>query len=112
MTIDPKHITVVGQTNFRGQHRAFGIYPDDRRRHMYLIGKTGVGKTTLIQNMLIQDIQNGNGVALVDPHGDVAEYVLNCIPPSRINDVVYFNPSDVDFPVAFNVLAAIDPSYK
>lgn len=110
--VDPKEITVIGQTNFRGRHRPFGIYPDDRRRHIYLIGKTGVGKTTLIQNMLIQDIENGKGLALVDPHGDVAEGVLNSIPPSRINDVVYFNPSDIDYPVAFNVLEAIDPRYK
>jgi CxxC-x17-CxxC domain-containing protein len=108
----PDDITVVGQTNFRGRHRAFGIYPDDRRRHMYLIGKTGVGKTTLIQNMLIQDIAAGRGVCLVDPHGDVAERVLDAIPPERINDVVYFDPADVDYPVAFNVLEAIDPQYK
>ena len=109
---EKKDITVVGQTNFRGQHRPFGIYPDDRRRHVYLIGKTGVGKTTLIQNMLIQDIEAGKGLALVDPHGDVAEGIMNSIPPHRINDVVYFNPADVDYPVAFNVLEAIDPRYK
>lgn len=110
--VHPDEITVIGQTNFRGQHRPFGIYPDDRRRHVYIIGKTGVGKTTLMQNMLIQDIQSGKGVALVDPHGDIAEGVLNSIPPNRINDVVYFNPADVDYPVAFNVLEAIDPRYK
>lgn len=106
------HITVVGQTNFRGKHRQFGIYPDDRRRHMYVIGKTGVGKTTLLENMLIQDIKNGKGVALVDPHGDVAERLLEVIPPHRTNDVVYFDPADVHFPVAFNVLESIDPEYK
>ncbi|MEX0650051.1 MAG: CxxC-x17-CxxC domain-containing protein [Candidatus Andersenbacteria bacterium] len=108
----PKEITVVGQTNFRGQHRPFGIYPDDRRRHVYLIGKTGVGKTTLIENMIVQDIKNGKGLALVDPHGDVAEHLLDLIPPERINDVVYFDPADVNHPVAFNVLEAIDPEYK
>ena len=106
------HITVIGQTNFRGQHRPFGIYPDDRRRHVYVIGKTGVGKTTLIQNMLIQDIADGHGVALVDPHGDVAERVLDAVPPERTNDVIYFDPADVDFPVAFNVLESVDPKYK
>ncbi len=105
-------ITVVGQTNFRGKHRQFGIYPDDRRRHMYIIGKTGVGKTTLLENMLIQDVKNGKGVALVDPHGDVAERLLEVIPPHRTNDVVYFDPADVNFPVAFNVLESIDPEYK
>lgn len=112
MPLSAKDITVVGQTNFRGHHRPFGIYPDDRRRHVYLIGKTGVGKTTLIQNMLLQDVQSGKGVALVDPHGDVAEGLLDSIPPERINDVIYFNPADVDYPIAFNVLEAIDPRYK
>ncbi|MEX1112235.1 MAG: CxxC-x17-CxxC domain-containing protein [Candidatus Andersenbacteria bacterium] len=107
-----EEITVVGQTNFRGQHRPFGIYPDDRRRHVYIIGKTGVGKTTLIENMIIQDIKNGKGVALVDPHGDVAESLLEMIPPERTNDVIYFDPGDVNHPVAFNVLEAIDPEYK
>ena len=105
-------LTVIGQTNFRGQRRPFGIYDDDRRRHMYIIGKTGVGKTTLIENMLVQDVKNGKGVALVDPHGDVAERILDAIPPERTNDVVYFDPADVHFPVAFNVLEAIDPDYK
>lgn len=105
-------ITVIGQTNFRGQHRKFGIYPDDRRRHVYVIGKTGVGKSTLLENMIAQDIVNGKGVCLVDPHGDTAEKLLNAVPPERINDVIYFDPSDVNFPIAFNVLEAVDPSYK
>ncbi len=108
----PEEITVVGQTNFRRQKRPFGIYTDDRRRHVYLIGKTGVGKTTLLENMIIQDIKMGRGLALVDPHGDVAEKILDLIPPGRINDVVYFDPADVDFPVAFNPLESVDPQYK
>lgn len=112
MSNNNQDITVVGQTNFRGQHRPFGIYEDDRRRHVYVIGKTGVGKTTLMQNMIVQDIAEGRGVGLVDPHGDVAEKLLDFIPPERINDVVYFDPADVDYPVAFNVLEAIDPKYK
>lgn len=107
-----KIITVLGQTNFRGQHREFGIYDDDRRRHIYVIGKTGVGKTTFMENMVAQDIVAGKGVCFVDPHGDSVQKLLDMVPPERINDVVYFDPSDVDYPIAFNVLEAVDPSYK
>ncbi|MEO6077496.1 MAG: CxxC-x17-CxxC domain-containing protein, partial [Candidatus Andersenbacteria bacterium] len=107
-----EEITVIGQTNFRHQRRPFGIYTDDRRRHVYVIGKTGVGKTTLLENMIIQDVKMGRGLALIDPHGDVAEKILDIIPPERINDVVYFDPADVDFPVAFNPLESVDPQYK
>ncbi len=112
MPEDTKEITVVGQTNFRGEHRPFGIYPDDRRRHVYVIGKTGVGKTTFLENMIAQDIKSGKGIALVDPHGDVAERMSDMIPPERINDVVYFDPGDIDYPIAFNPLEAPDPQYK
>jgi len=107
-----EEINVLGTTNFRGQARSFGILPDDRRRHLYVIGKTGVGKSTLLENMIAQDIVNGKGVCLVDPHGDAAESLLSAVPPHRVNDVVYFDPADVDNPVAFNVLEAVDPSYK
>lgn len=110
--MDEREITAIGQTNYRGQQRTFGIYPDDRRRHVYIVGKTGVGKTTLIANMIQQDIERGKGVALVDPHGDLAEGLLDAIPPERVNDVIYFDPADVDYPIAFNVLEAIDPQYK
>lgn len=105
-------ITVFAQTNFRNREVPFGIRRDDRRRHVYIIGKTGMGKTTLIENMVIQDILNGHGVAFVDPHGDSVEKVLSYIPSSRINDVVYFNPADMDFPIAFNPLESVDPKYK
>lgn len=109
---DQPPITLIGQTNFRGQKRAFGIYPDDRRRHLYIIGKTGVGKTTLIENMIAQDILAGHGVGVVDPHGDMAERLLDVVPPQRINEVVYFDPSDVEYPIGFNVLETVDPTYK
>jgi CxxC-x17-CxxC domain-containing protein len=99
-------------TNFRDQSRRFGIKTDDRRRHVYVIGKTGMGKTTMIENMVMADIYAGHGVGIVDPHGDYAEHVIECIPASRINDVVYFNPSDVEFPVGFNVLEAVDETHK
>ena len=105
-------ITVFAKTNFRNKEVPFGIKTDDRRRHMYLIGKTGMGKTSMMENMAIQDIRNGHGIAFLDPHGDSVQRILNCIPPSRVNDVVYFNPADLEFPVAFNILEAVDAKYK
>lgn len=105
-------ITYFARTNFRGQERVFGIKRDDRRRHTYVIGKTGMGKTTLLSNMIIADILAGNGLAVVDPHGDLAEEILNFIPPGRTNDVVYFNPADIDFPIAFNVMEQVDARYR
>lgn len=97
-------IMLFAQTNFRNSVRKFGIKTDDRRRHIYVIGKTGMGKTTLLENMVVHDINSGHGVCYIDPHGDTAARFLDFIPPSRINDVVYFNPADEDFPVGFNVL--------
>ncbi len=105
-------ITVFAKTNFRNQEVPFGIKTDDRRRHMYLIGKTGMGKTTLMENMVIQDIRNGHGVAFLDPHGDSVQRILDSIPASRVNDVIYFNPADLEYPVAFNILEAVDTKYK
>ncbi len=105
-------ITIFAKTNFRNKEVPFGIKRDDRRRHMYIMGKSGMGKTTLIENMVIQDIQNGHGVAFVDPHGDSVEKILNFIPSNRINDVIYFNPADMDYPIAFNPLEAVDERYK
>ncbi len=105
-------ITFFAKTNFRNQEMKFGIKTDDRRRHMYVIGKTGMGKTNLLEHMAIQDIKNGHGVAYVDPHGDTAEKLIKAIPSSRINDVIYFNPADIDFPIAFNVMEKVDPQYR
>ncbi len=114
MSETPKiqEITVLGQTNFRGQARVFGIYEEDRRGHVYVLGKTGMGKTTLLRNMLVQDIQGGKAVALVDPHGDLASELLAAVPSRRLNDVIYFDPSDVAYPVGFNVLETPKPEYK
>lgn len=102
-----KDITTLAKTNFHGQGRLFGIKRDDRRRHMHIIGKTGMGKTSLILNMAVSDIRNGSGLALVDPHGDLADSVLDYVPEHRIKDVVYFNPQDLDYPIAFNVLGDV-----
>ncbi len=105
-------IIFFGRTNFRNQLKKFGIKTDDRRRHMYLIGKTGVGKSTLLENMVLADIYMGHGIGLIDPHGDFAEKIVDFIPPHRVNDVVYFNPADADYPVAFNILESINPDHK
>lgn len=109
---DPNEVTVFAMTTFRKRLRRFGIKLDDRRRHMYLIGKTGMGKSTLLENMIISDIVNGKGLAVVDPHGDLVEKVLKFVPDHRINDIVYFNPSDGEFPIAFNIVESINPEYK
>ncbi|MCK4525222.1 MAG: type IV secretion system DNA-binding domain-containing protein [Candidatus Andersenbacteria bacterium] len=105
-------LTYFAKTNFREKEYVFGIKKDDRRRHAYIIGKTGMGKTNLLETMIISDIKAGNGIAIVDPHGDLAEKILNFIPASRINDVVYFNPADADHPIAFNVMEQVDPKYR
>ncbi|MFH1286753.1 MAG: type IV secretion system DNA-binding domain-containing protein, partial [Candidatus Magasanikbacteria bacterium] len=97
-------VCLFGQTNYRNQMRRFGIKTDDRRRHMYVVGKTGMGKTTMMENMVLQDIYKGHGIGVVDPHGDFAEKIINYIPSNRVNDVVYFNPADINFPIGFNIL--------
>lgn len=101
-----QQVTILGETNYRNRCQRFGIKASDRSRHMYVIGQTGTGKSTLLLNMITQDIAAGLGVAVIDPHGDLAEAVLDHVPPHRINDVVYFNPSDHDHPIGFNVLDA------
>ena len=105
-------INFFAETTFRNQRKKFGIKVDDRRRHMYLIGKTGMGKTAAMQNMAIQDIQDGKGVGFVDPHGEAAEEILDFIPSSRVNDVIYFNPADIDFPIAFNIMEKVDLEHR
>ena len=105
-------IIYFGLTSFRNEKRRFGIKQDDRRRHFYTIGKTGMGKSNLMENMAIQDIQNGNGLAYIDPHGEGAEKLLDFVPNERINDVIFFNPSDLDFPIAFNVMEKVEFKYR
>lgn len=104
MQEDPNKITYFASTNSRGQNTPFGIKRKDRARHMYVIGKTGMGKSTLLENMAIQDIRNGEGMAFIDPHGSTAERLLEYVPEHRLKDVVYFAPFDMDHPVAFNVM--------
>ena len=104
MSFDPEKITFFAKTDARGQNVSFGIKAKDRQRHMYVVGKTGMGKSTLLENMAVQDIQNGEGMAFIDPHGSAAETLLEYIPEHRINDVVYFAPFDLENPISFNVM--------
>ena len=105
-------ITTLGRCNFRNQNIEFGIKTDDRRRHVYIIGKTGTGKTTLMENMIIDDLLSGNGIGLIDPHGDLAKDLINHIPEDRIDDVIYFDPSDTEYPIAFNPLEKVRNEHR
>jgi len=96
--------TPIGITNFRNNKTPFGIKDADRLNHIYVIGKTGTGKSTLLLNMAISDIQRSNGLCLIDPHGDIAEKILDYVPRERIRDVIYFNPADEEYVIGFNPL--------
>ena len=104
--------TPIGVANYRGDNHGFGIQPVDRARHVYIIGKTGMGKSTLLENMIYTDILNGRGVAVIDPHGDLAETILANIPKSRTNDIVLFDPADQEYPIAFNMLENNRPELR
>ncbi len=105
-------INFFGKTTFRNERKKFGIKLDDRRRHVYIVGKTGMGKTALLRNKAVQDIREGRGVGFVDPHGEAAEELLDFIPKQRINDVCYFNPADLNFPISFNVMEKVDVEHR
>jgi len=100
---------ILGERQDWGEPQPFGISPVDQRQHIYVIGKTGSGKTTLLRNMIIQHIEKDHGVGLIDPHGDLAEELLNHIPPNRADHLLYFNPGDLEFPIAMNLLANVLP---
>ncbi|MBI1984981.1 MAG: type IV secretion system DNA-binding domain-containing protein [Candidatus Wildermuthbacteria bacterium] len=100
-------INFFGETNFRNIRKKFGIKLDDRRRHFYVVGKTGMGKTVMLENMAIQDIQAGHGTGFIDPHGEAAEDLLDFVPESRVKDVIYFNPADMEYPISFNVMEQV-----
>lgn len=106
------YLTPIGKTNFRGTDMSFGMWPDDRRRHMYIIGKTGMGKSVLLENMILDDIHKWRWVAVIDPHGDLAEAVIGHIPKKRTNQTIIFDPSDRDWPIAFNMLENISDDQR
>ncbi len=113
MTADiQKNVVYFARTDFRNTNQLFGIKRNDRRQHMYVVGKTGTGKTALLNNMIVQDIANGEGVCVIDPHGELVEGLLQKIPEERAKDVIYFNPADPDFHIGFNILELPDPKYK
>lgn len=112
---DPQHdenISAFGLTNFRGINHQFGLLRRDRSRHVYIIGQTGAGKSGMLELFALSDVFYNQGYCIVDPHGDFATNNLRFVPKSRIQDVIYFNPSDIDYPVAFNPLELSDPSRK
>ncbi|MBY0309606.1 type IV secretion system DNA-binding domain-containing protein [Patescibacteria group bacterium] len=112
MAYDPEKITFFAKTDARGSQVPFGIKAKDRQRHMYVVGKTGMGKSTLLENMAVQDIQNGEGMAFIDPHGSAAETLLEYVPEHRINDVIYFAPFDMENPISFNVMEDVGPDKR
>jgi len=108
---DKQQVTPIAVTNWRDIRKRFGIKEKNRRGHMYIIGKTGTGKSSLIANMAASDIAQGNGLAILDPHGDLAESLLHHVPKERINDVIYFNPGELEYPIAFNPLENIPKDF-
>ena len=107
-----EQVTPIAITNWRDIRKAFGIRQRNRRGHMYIVGKTGTGKSSLMGNMIISDLTYGNGLALIDPHGDLAETILKFIPPRRAHDVIYLNPGDLEYPVPLNFLEKVEPEYR
>ena len=110
--MEPQKVTYIGKVDYRNKQLTFGIKESDRTRHTYIIGKTGMGKSTMLENLAIQDIANGEGLAFIDPHGTTAEKLLDFIPEHRVHDVVYFAPFDTNHPVALNMLERVDPDKR
>jgi hypothetical protein len=110
--VDPKTVSFFGTTNFHNQYLKFGIPREDRRRHLYIVGKSGTGKSKLLELLIISDILNGEGVGVLDPHGDLVENVLKYVPEHRMKDVVVFNPADMAFPIGFNPIESVEEEYR
>ncbi|MEO8784919.1 MAG: hypothetical protein ABI221_01125, partial [Candidatus Saccharimonadales bacterium] len=102
----------LGYNVFRGTKKAIRLAEDDRRRHVYLVGQTGVGKSNLLENLALQDMLNGKGFAFIDPHGDTAEALLSMVPKERTEDVIYFCPADMDYPLGLNLFEFDSPQQK
>lgn len=105
-------LTPIWKTNFRGTNMSFWIWASDRRRHLYILWKTWMWKSTLLENMILDDIKKWRWVAVIDPHGDLAEWIIWLIPKSRTNSTIIFDPSDTNFPIAFNMLEDVSPEHR
>src|SRR3990167_77744 len=114
--VDPKEVSFIGRTNYEAplesKKYVFGIKRKDRRRHVYIVGKSGVGKSKLLELLVRQDIMYGHGLCFIDPHGDVIEAILDYIPEERIEDVVLIDPADSSYPVSFNPLQKVPLELK
>jgi hypothetical protein len=108
----PSEGIILGESIYRGEKKPVRLKSEDRLRHIYMIGKTGVGKTVLFENAIMQDIREGRGVCYLDPNGDAAEYILNRIPKERVEDVIYFNPADIERPMGLNMLEWKTPEQR
>ena len=101
---NPNFSVIIGINHHHGIETLIGLTETERERHQYIIGGTGNGKTTMLQYQIVQDMRNGKGLAIIDPHGDMAETMLRHVPPDRVGDVIYFNPDDLEYPVGLNIL--------
>ncbi len=102
----PKEGLLIGKSVYRGESKEIFIAEKDRQRHMYIVGKTGTGKSEFLKDMILQDIRSGKGLAVIDPHGELVEDILEMLPANRAEDVIYFNPSDTDYPMGLNMMEA------
>lgn len=109
---EKKQVNFFARTEFKNKLATFGVRSEDRRKHMYIIGKTGSGKSTLIANMVISDMRNGKGLCIVDPHGDLCETVLNFVPSFRLNDIVYLDPADKEYAFSLNPIETDNPAHR
>lgn len=106
------NISLIGEAEFRNYKKTFGIKREDRDKHMYVVGKSGMGKTFLLKQLMLEDIYDGKGFAFIDPHGDASRELLSLVPKDRINDVIFFNTTDFDHPISFNPLSNVNKKYK
>jgi len=109
---EDKGVLPFGATNYHNQNIPFGMLREDRARHLYVVGKSGTGKSKLLEQLISTDIKDGKGICVMDPHGDLVDAVIRHVPKERANDVVYFNPMDTEFPIAFNPMEAVNPELK